>query len=124
MMIDVCDVQRITRRCAVLHEHVYGASRASASAVACAYSWLSISALLIYGGACVSTAQVAHHNCRCVCATGSWLCVIQLTNLFVHWHVRCCLARFILDAAGVHCYVWTHSLHNCERQAVFNRVTI
>jgi hypothetical protein len=46
--------------------------------------------------------------CVCVCLCDSW----------------CCLARFILDAAGVHCYVRTHILHHCERQAVFNGVTV
>ena len=67
MMIDVCHAQRITGRYAMLHKHVHVASGASAVAVACADSWLSISTLLIHGRTRVSTAQVAPHDCRCVC---------------------------------------------------------
>ena len=45
-------------------------------------------------------------------------------NDIVCMYDRRFLAWFILDAAGVHCYVWTRILHHCERQAVFNGVTV
>ena len=124
MMIDLCNVQRITGSCAVLHEHVHVASGASASAVACADSWLSISTLLIHGRTRVSTAQVAHHDRRCVCKCVMAMYHLVELNEIVCMYDRRCLARFILDAAGVHCYVWTLILHHCERQAVGNGVTI